>query len=66
MGKSFQKIRKLLTFRNANNSSENYRNSAGKFEWKGNFRKKFFENLGILREVVLIFGNFGKCCSIRY
>ena len=41
MAKSFQKIRKLLNFRNANNSSENYSNFAGKFEWKGNFRKKF-------------------------
>ena len=27
---------------------------------------KFFENLGIAREVVLIFENFEKRCSIRY
>ena len=29
-------------------------------------RENFFENLGIPREVVLVFGNFGKCCSFRY
>ena len=28
--------------------------------------KKSFENLGIPRDVVLFFGNFGKSCSIRY
>ena len=27
---------------------------------------KKFRNLAIPREVVLIFGNFGKCCSICY
>ena len=29
-------------------------------------RKKKFENVGIPREVVLFYGNFGKNCSIRY
>ena len=28
--------------------------------------KKSFENLGIPREVVVFFENFGKSCSIRY
>ena len=74
--KSFQKFRKLLNFRNANHSTENFRNSGSKVEWKENFREIFFENLGIPREVVLFFGNVGKsslpvqstekCCSIRY
>ena len=65
--KSFQKFRKLLNLRNANNSTENNRNSGSKVEWKENFReKKKFENVGIPREVVLFYGNFGKNCSIRY
>ena len=54
--KSFQKFRKLLNFRNANHSTENFRNSGSKVEWKENFREIFFENLGIPREVVLFFG----------
>ena len=58
--KSFQKFRKLLNFRNANHSTENFRNSASKVEWKENFREIFFENLGIPREVVLFFWK----CSI--
>ena len=45
--KSFQKFRKLLNFRNANHSTENFRNSGRKVEWKENFRGIFFENLGI-------------------
>ena len=57
--KSFQKFRKLLNLRNANNSAENYRNSGSKVKWKENFREKI-ENLGIPREVVLFYGNFGK------
>ena len=74
--KSFQKFQKLLNFRNANDSTENFRNSGSKVEWKENFREIFFENLGIPREVVLFFGNVGKSslpvqstekgCSIRY
>ena len=59
-------FRKLLNFRNANHSPENSRNSGSKVEWKENLRKKFFENLGTPREVVLFVGNFGKCCSIRH
>ena len=51
--KSFQKFRKLLNLRNANNSTENNSNCGGKVKWKENFREK--KN-----------GNFGKYCSIRY
>ena len=64
--KSFQEIWKLLNFRNANHSTENSRNSGSKVEWKENSGKKSFENLGIPREVVVFFENFGKSCSIRY
>ena len=46
--------------------NRNTRNSGSKVEWKENFWKKIFENLGITREVVLFFGRFGKYCSIRY
>ena len=35
--KSFQKFQKLLNFRNANHSTENFRNSASKVEWEENF-----------------------------
>ena len=59
-------FRKLLNLRNANYPTENSRNSRSKVEWKENLREKFWENLGIPREVVLFFGNFGKCCSIRH
>ena len=54
--KSFQKFRKLLNFRNANHSTENFRNSGSEVEWKENFR----ENLGIPRKVAL----FWKCRKI--
>ena len=65
--KSFQKFTKLLNFRNVNHSTENCTNfRERKVEWKENFWKKFFENLGILHEVVLFFGNCGKCRFIRY
>jgi len=56
----------LLNFRNANPSTENSRNSRSKMEWKENAREKIFENFGILRDVDLFNGNFGKCFSIRY
>ena len=62
----FPEILELVNFRNANHSTENSGNSGSKVEWKGNFRENIFENLGIPREVLLFFGNFGKCCSIRY
>lgn len=39
-GEKFPENLKTVEFPKWNNSSENYRNSAGKFEWKGNFRKK--------------------------
>ena len=44
--KSFQKFRKLLNFRNANHSTENFRNSGSKVEWKENFRGNFFRKFG--------------------
>ena len=62
----FSEILETADFRNANHSTENSGNSGSKVEWKGNFRENIFENLGIPREVLLFFGNFGKCCSIRY
>ena len=62
----FSEILETVDFRNANHSTENSGNSGSKVEWKGNFRENIFENLGIPREVLLFFGNFGKCCSIRY
>ena len=39
--KSFQKFRKLLSYRNANHSTENFRNSGSKVEWKEKFREIF-------------------------
>ena len=63
--KSFQKFWKLLNFQNANHPTKNSRNSGNKVEWKENFRE-ISENLSIPREVILFFGNFAKCCSIRY
>ena len=36
-----------------------------KWNGKKTSGKKFFENLGVPREVDLFNGNFGKCCSIR-
>ena len=58
--------RQAVEFRNANHSTAKSRNSGSKVEWKDNFQEKIFENLGIPCEVVVFFGNFGKCCSIRY
>ena len=63
--KSFQKSWKLLNFQNANYSTKNSRNCGKKVKWKENFQE-ISENLSIPREVVLFFGNFAKCCSIRY
>ena len=37
-----------------------------KLNGKKTSAKKKIENLGISREVVLFYGNFGKYCSIRY
>ena len=54
----FRITRKLLSFRNANHSTENF---GRKIKWNG-----VSENLGILREVVLFScGNFEKCSSIH-
>ena len=62
---NFQKSRKLLNLRNANNSIGNDGNS-GTNNGKKTSAKKKFENRCIPREVVLFYGNFGKNCSIRY
>ena len=52
----FQKIRKLLSFRRANHSTENSGNSRMKVKWDGNFQENFYQNLGIPHEVVLFSG----------
>ena len=52
----FQKIRKLLNFREANHSTENSGNFGMKVKWNGNFQENFFENLGVPHEVVLFSG----------
>ena len=62
----YPEIPETVEFRNANHSTAKSRNSGSKVEWKDNFQEKIFENLGIPCEVVVFFGNFGKCCSIRY
>ena len=67
--KRFQKLRKVLNFRNAHHSTEDSINAKSKNEWKVNFRKKKkkkMENLSKPCEVVFSFGNFVKCFSIRY
>ena len=51
--KSFQKFRKLLNGRNANDSTENSRFSGSIVESKENFLENIFENLGIPRKVAL-------------
>ena len=57
--KKFQKIGKLLNFREANHSTENFGNSRMKVNWIGNFRVYFFEILlRIPCEVVLFCGIF--------
>jgi len=56
----FQKIRKLLNFRKANQSTENSGNFGMKIRWNGNFQENMFENLGIPHEVVLFFGNYAN------
>ena len=63
---NFQKSRKLLNLRNANNSIGNDGNSGTNNGKKTSAKKKKFENWCIPREVVLFYGNFGKNCSIRY
>ena len=44
--KSFHKFRKLLNFRNANHSTENFRNSGSKVEWKENIWENVFRKFG--------------------
>ncbi len=58
--KSFQKIRKVLTYWNANHSTENPGNSRSKIKWNWKFPEIVFENLGLPCEVVLFSGNFEK------
>ena len=66
--KSVQKFRKLLNFRNANLTIQPkiLEIPGAKLDGKKTSGKKFFEHLGIPREVVLFFGNFVKSCSIHY
>ena len=66
--KSVQKFRKLLNFRNANLTIQPkiLEIPGAKLDGKKTSGKKFFEHLGIPREVVLFFGNFEKSCSIHY
>ena len=66
--KSVQKFRKLLKFRNANLTIQPkiLEIPGAKLDGKKTSGKKFFEHLGIPREVVLFFGNFEKSCSIHY
>ena len=56
----FQKVRKLLSFRKVNHSTENSGNSRMKVNWDGNFQENFFENLGIPHEVVLFSGIYAN------
>lgn len=50
----------MFNFRNEY-SIENFDNLRIKIKWNGNFQDGIiFVNLGILREVDLIFGNFGN------
>ena len=62
----FPEILETVEFPKCEPFNRKFWNSGSKVEWKGNFRENIFENLGIPREVLLFFGNFGKCCSIRY
>ena len=62
----FPDIPELFNLRNANHSIEDSRNSGSTVEWQENFRENVFKNLGIPREVVLFFENFGKCCFFRH
>ena len=66
--KSVQKFRKLLNFRKANLTIQPkiLEIPGAKLDGKKTSGKKFFEHLGIPREVVLFFGNFEKSCSIHY
>ena len=63
--KSFQKFRKLLNFEMQTTQPQILEIPGAKLNRKTTFGTNF-ENLGIPREVVLFFGNFGKCCSICY
>ena len=51
---SWKSFQKLLNFRNENHSTENFRISGSKVEWKENFREIFFENLGIPRHYTIL------------
>ena len=64
--KGIQKFLKLLNFEMRTIQPQNLEIPGAKLNGKTTSGKKNFENLGIAREVVLFFGNFGKCCSIRY
>ena len=56
----------LLNFEMRTIQPQNQEIPGAKLNGRTTSRKKIFENLGIPCEVVVFFGNFGKCCSIRY
>ena len=64
--KSIQKFLKLLNFEMRTIQPQNLEIPGATLNGKTTSDKKNFENLGLAREVVLFFRNFGKCCSIRY
>ena len=61
----FEKSGKRLNFRNASHSTDIFGNFPVQSCTERILPGKFFENLGIPREVVLFYGNLWKCCSIR-
>ena len=64
--KSVQKFLKLLNFEMRTIQPQDLEVPGAKLNGKKTSGKKISKNLGIPCEVVLFFGNFGKCWSIRY
>ena len=65
--KSFQKFRKLLNFRNVNNSTENSKKKIGEQSWmERTLPGKKSRKLGYTSRGCPLFWKFGNCCSIRY
>lgn len=64
--KSIPEIREMFSFWQAYHSTEHSENSTRKIGSKENSRHEIFESLGILREVVLVFWSFEKCCFIHH
>ena len=63
---SIPEIREMFSFWQAYHSTEHSENSTRKIGSKENSRHEIFESLGILREVVLVFWSFEKCCFIHH